>query len=145
MPRSTPDPARLLPGSVTGLSPSPAGLPMPFPFIWQSFRQSIPRPVNRTVWAPPISLAATLGITLHFCFCFLFLRLLRCFSSPGSPHAPIKFPFFSTWYVRFPYVGSPIQTPADRRVFAPPRGFSQLIASFFGSQCQGIRPVPFFA
>ena len=34
------------------------------------------------VWAPPRSLAATGGIT----FCFLFLRVLRCFSSPGSPH-----------------------------------------------------------
>ena len=33
------------------------------------------------VWAPPLSLAATQGITC----CFLFLRVLRCFSSPGSP------------------------------------------------------------
>ena len=31
-----------------------------------------------------------------------------------------------------PHVGSPIQTPADQRAFAPPRGFSQLVASFFG-------------
>ena len=34
------------------------------------------------VWASPRSLAATGGIT----FCFLFLRVLRCFSSPGSLH-----------------------------------------------------------
>ena len=33
------------------------------------------------VWAMPRSLATTGGIT----FCFLFLRLLRCFSSPRSP------------------------------------------------------------
>ena len=33
------------------------------------------------VWAAPRSLAATGGITS----CFLFLRVLRCFSSPGSP------------------------------------------------------------
>ena len=33
------------------------------------------------VWAVPRSLAATGGIT----FCFLFLRVLRCFSSPGLP------------------------------------------------------------
>ena len=33
------------------------------------------------VWAPPRSLAATGGITS----CFLFLRVLRCFSSPRSP------------------------------------------------------------
>ena len=65
--------------------------------LWQAFpclsapfvsplRQSIPRHINMTVWAPPISLAATLGIN----YCSLFLRLLRCFSSPGSLHAPIK-------------------------------------------------------
>ena len=34
---------------------------------------------TRLVWAVPRSLAATRGITN----CFLFLRLLRCFSSPG--------------------------------------------------------------
>ena len=34
------------------------------------------------VWALPRSLATTGGITV----CFLFLRVLRCFSSPGSPH-----------------------------------------------------------
>ena len=33
------------------------------------------------VWADPRSLATTGGITV----CFLFLRVLRCFSSPGSP------------------------------------------------------------
>ena len=33
------------------------------------------------VWAMPRSLATTWGITV----CFLFLRVLRCFSSPGSP------------------------------------------------------------
>ena len=39
--------------------------------------------------------------------------------------------------------GFPIQISADLRIFAPPRGFSQLVTSFFGSQCLGIRPVPF--
>lgn len=33
------------------------------------------------VWAPPLSLAATQGIS----FRFLFLGVLRCFSSPGLP------------------------------------------------------------
>ena len=37
------------------------------------------------VWALPRSLAATYGITC----CFLFLRLLRCFSSPGSLRIPM--------------------------------------------------------
>ena len=33
------------------------------------------------VWALPISLATTFGIVFYF----LFLRVIRCFSSPGSP------------------------------------------------------------
>ena len=37
----------------------------------------------RSVWAIPRSLATTDGITA----CFLFLRVLRCFTSPGSPPA----------------------------------------------------------
>ena len=50
---------------------------------------------------------------------------------------------FTRGYMRSSHVGSPIQTPADRRAFAPPRSFSQLVASFIGSQCQGILPAPF--
>ena len=80
------------------------------------------------------------------CF-FLFLRLLRCFSSPGSPpHTIMPLPaLFMCGCMRVPHAGFPIQTPMDQRVFAPPHGFSQLVASFFGSWCQGIRPVPFTA
>ena len=36
-------------------------------------------------------------------------------------------------------VGSPIRKSADQRIFAPSRSLSQLVTSFFGSQCQGIR------
>ena len=46
-----------------------------------SFPRSEPRSARTPVWALPVSLAATSRITC----CFLFLRLLRCFSSPGSP------------------------------------------------------------
>ena len=46
--------------------------------------------------------------------------------------------------IRSSYAGFPIQKSADLSVFATPRSLSQLITSFFGSQCQGIRPVPFF-
>ena len=38
----------------------------------------------------------------------------------------------------FTHVGFPIQKSADQNSFAAPRSLSQLIASFFGSQCQGI-------
>ena len=47
----------------------------------ESILRSEPRSARTPVWALPRSLAATYGITC----CFLFLRVLRCFSSPGSP------------------------------------------------------------
>ena len=49
--------------------------------INESIMRSEPRDARIPVWALPFSLAATHRITC----CFLFLRLLRCFSSPGSP------------------------------------------------------------
>ena len=61
--------------------------------------------------------------------CFLFLRVLRCFSSPGWP--------LIRWYL-FKVPGSPIRTSADLGIFAPPRGFSQLVTSFFASESLGI-------
>ena len=77
-------------------------------------------------------------------FCFLLLRLLRCFSSPGSlPYTIRACALFMHGCMRSSHAGFPIQTPADHRVCAPPRSFSQLITSFFGSQCQGILPAPF--
>ena len=48
---------------------------------FESIPRSEPRSARTPVWALPVSLAATSRITC----CFLFLRLLRCFSSPGSP------------------------------------------------------------
>ena len=73
---------------------------------------------------------------------FLFLALLRCFSSGGSP----RIPMYSVYvYQAFPWQSSLIRIPADRSLFAAPRSFSQLIASFFGFWCQGIHPVLFLA
>ena len=41
--------------------------------------------------------------------------------------------------------GFPIRKSADRSLFAAPRSLSQLIASFFGSLCQGIHLMLLFA
>ena len=82
MSRPTLDPARRLGISDTRLSLSPAGLPSPFSYLTPATTQSEPRDARITVWALSISLAATLEIDKFF---FLFLRVLRCFSSPGSP------------------------------------------------------------
>ena len=80
MSRSTSDPARCLLVSCTGLSPSLAGLSRPFHYHTTHLTRSI----------TPERTRSGLG-SFHFarryfgnrCF-FLFLRLLRCFSSPGS-------------------------------------------------------------
>ena len=56
---------------------------------------------------------------------FLFLRVLRCFSSPRWPRLKGGVPTKGTGY--------PIRTSADRAVFAGPRGFSQLVTSFIAS------------
>ena len=68
-------------------------------------------------------------------FCFLFLRVLRCFSSPGLPH-----PWDGTCLTQ---VGCPIRKSALHGIFAPKRGLSQLVTSFFASESQGILHVPF--
>ena len=73
---------------------------------------------------------------------FLFLRVLRCFSSPGSPPCPMCSDM-DTWPYR--QVGSPIRISTGQRLLAARRSFSQLATSFLGSWCPGIRPVPFLA
>ena len=81
MSRGTLDPAVPSVPSPTGLSPSPAGL---------SSAILLALPVTYAVRTPERSRSG-LGSS-HFArrysgnhCCFLFLRLLRCFSSPGSP------------------------------------------------------------
>jgi hypothetical protein len=69
----------------------------------------------------------------EFLFWSPLLRLLRCFSSAGSPPPSPG-----------ALVGCPIRTPVDLRPFAPTHGFSQLTASFFASVCLGILRAPSF-
>ena len=49
---------------------------------------------------------------------------------------------FAHGCIRASYAGFPIRISPDRWICAPPRSFSQLVTSFIGSWCQGIRPVP---
>ena len=74
--------------------------------------------------------------------CFLFLRVLRCFSSPGSPHLPIYSVNDNAMLLA---LSSLIRISTDHRIFAPPRSFSQLVTSFFGAMYQGILRKPFVA
>ncbi len=77
--------------------------------------------VTRPVWALPLSLATTRGITVVFFSCgYLDVSVprVRLTLSVMSPE---------------PVTGFPIRISADQVVFADPRGFSQLITSFFAS------------
>ena len=69
--------------------------------------------------------------------CFLFLRVLRCFSSPRWPPDYAGCRPFRT-------AGCPIRGPADQRLHAPPRGLSQLAAPFIASWSLGIHHTPLF-
>ena len=67
--------------------------------------------------------------------CFLFLRVLRWFTSPGSLRAPMC----SAHDTECSHsVGSPIRTSPDHSVLTAPRSFSQLATSFFAFLCLGI-------
>ena len=68
-------------------------------------------------------------------FYFLFLRVIRWFSSPGSPRMTIDSSHDSTTLLVLSFL---IRTSAGQRSFATLRSFSQLVTSFFGAMYQGI-------
>ena len=126
------------------------------PYIQQVFGYGAVTPYGHTFQHVPLACTDTLSAVLqprrcrnsaglgscafarHYlrnhCY-FLFLRVLRCFSSPGSPGA---------WRRTCQrQVGCPIRKSVLMRVFAPGHGLSQLVTSFFASESQGILHVPF--
>ena len=110
-------------------------------FGWTS--HSIPLNLYNTVFCPNPESITTLGLAssafarhyLRNLGWFLFLALLRCFSSGGSPRTPIL--FNARWLI-FYQPGFPIRISMDHRLLSPTHGFSQIAASFVGSWCQGI-------
>ena len=73
---------------------------------------------------------------------FLFLEVLRCFSSLGLPPPPMD----SAADTRaLPRVGSPIRASADQCLLAASRGLSQLATPFIASWRQGIHRSPLVA
>ena len=64
---------------------------------------------------------------------FLFLRVLRCFSSPR---------WLTAWRYGHCWPGCPIRIFTGLGLFAPYRNFSQLITSFFASESLGIHHTP---
>ena len=73
-------------------------------------------------------------------FCFLFLRVLRCFTSPRSLHTPY---FIQVQVTRHDSCWvSPFGHPRINARLPTPQGISQAPTSFIGSRCQGIHHVP---
>ena len=66
---------------------------------------------------------------------FLFLRVIRWFSSPGSLRTTIDSLYDNTTLLVLSFL---IRISADQCSFATPRSFSQLVTSFFGAMYQGI-------
>ena len=91
------------------------------------------------VWAVPGSLAATAGITR----CFLFLRVLRCFTSPRSLLPPYEFRRRSRGCS--PRWVSPFGHLRLNAWLAAPRSFSQPPTSFLASRHLGIHHTPLVA
>ena len=74
--------------------------------------------------------------------CFLFLRVLRCFTSPSLLPSPMNSVMDDS---ALPEPGSPIRTSPDQSSLAAPRGLSQLAASFIASLRLGIHRPPLVA
>lgn len=70
--------------------------------------------------------------------CFLFLWVLRCFTSPRSLNPPYIFRRESPGRTSTPGGVSPFGHPRITARLSAPRGLSQIATSFFGSRCQGI-------
>ena len=67
--------------------------------------------------------------------CFLFLWVLRWFTSPGSLRTPM---YSECDNCCSQQLGFPIRTSPDHSLLATPRGFSQLATSFIAYLRQGI-------
>ena len=118
----------------TGLSPCAAGLPRPFRF--ECFSNSPALQPRTPLKAPGLGSAPFARRYLGYHCCFLFLRVLRCFSSPRSPPQIVGDVHLCT-------PGCPIRKSPDRWPFAPPRSLSQLVTSFIAVKSQGIPCAPF--
>ena len=89
--------------------------------------------MTRTVWAVPLSLAATRGVTVVFL---------------SSDYWDVSVRRVRLTHRVMPCLrmaGCPIRTPADQRPFAPPRRLSRPAAPFIASGSQGILRTPSLA
>ena len=93
-----------------------------FPLLW-----SLPQ-FDFSIWFGLLQFRSPL--LSQSLFYFLFLWVLRCFSSPGSPRLAMYLPNNS---IVLPILCFHIRISMDLWIRAPPHSFSQLITSFFGA------------
>jgi hypothetical protein len=110
----------------------------------QTMEKTLPQPHNRN----PCRVSHDHGLASsdfarHYSrnhSCFLFLRVLRCFTSPRSPLTP----YFIQMQVTAHNCGwvPPFGHPRINARLPTPQGLSQAPTSFIGSRCQGIHHAP---
>ena len=132
---STLDPAPFFELRVRGSHPLWRRFPARFHSLFELFRGPYP-----AVHAPRFGLLRFRSPLLSESRLFSLPPPTEMFQFGGFPPRGYE---FTLRYRRITPVGFPIQISADHLVFANPRRFSQLITSFFGSQCLGIHPVLF--
>ena len=121
-----------IPFSHTGLSPSTAVLSRTLPLRYVH-DLGVLQPRKR-LDVPGLGSSAFARHYSRNHYCFLFLRLLRCFSSAGSPP--------SKGCLAFNQTGCPIRKSGYQYLFAVTPGLSQLVTSFFASRSLGIPRAP---
>ena len=137
--RRTPDSAKPLQNFAYGIVTL---FDLPFKTVRLSFRVPYRGPYPESISTPGLGYSDFARHYFRNRFYFLFLRVLRCFSSPGSPRTTMCSSYGNATLLA---LSSLIRISADLKMFAPPRSFSQLTASFFGAIYQGILREPFVA
>ena len=135
MSHGTPDPAAALRSSSTGLSPSPAGFSKTFPLtLVLTYAVHYP-----AMHASRFRLFPFRSPLLRKSMFFLFLRLLRCFSSPGSPPCAMDSRMDG---MGFPCRVSPFRHPRIAGYLLLPGAFRSLsrLSSAPGAKASALRP-----
>ena len=137
--RRTPDPARPLHNFAYGIVTLSD---LPFKVVRLSCQVSLRSPYPAGISTRGLGSSDFARHYFRNRFYFLFLRVLRCFSSPGSPYIPMDSVYNNAYLYA---LSSLIRISAGHWIFAPHRSFSQLVTSFFGAMYQGIPRMLFVA
>lgn len=134
----------------TGPSPSTVRLPNRFhfntalslPALTAAQARTLPQPrtCNTCRLSHTHGLASS-AFARHYSrnhYCFLFLWVLRCFTSPRSLKPPYTFRGQSPASQPVPFKVSLFGNPRITARLPTPQGLSQVTTSFIGSWCQGI-------